>query len=169
MRIGWVFAPLAVLAACHGDRGSPAPRTAPPAGPYHIRYSCFHSDQPFGPGEQQSELVIDLGAKTRSLLETSRTDAPGATPPPRVAPPPDAAPVPTVTRLSDATAAAIASAAQRVLAGGPYKPELPVPEGTSCTLSITQADGAKLFEIDKSRTEQADAVSELVQALDRTR
>ena len=48
-----------------------------------------------------------------------------------------------------------------MLAGGPYKAELPPSEGTLCQLAITK-DGKNLLLIDKADTKEKDAVSDLV-------
>ena len=59
---------------------------------------------------------------------------------------------------------AINAAVEKVLRGGPYKPEYPVPEGTPCTLVI-QANGKEVFKLEKAATDNPDDVSELVRTL----
>ena len=51
----------------------------------------------------------------------------------------------------------------RVLAGGPYRAELPPPGAAGCTLIIEKGD-RKLLAIEKADTKEPDAVSELVHA-----
>jgi hypothetical protein len=142
------------------DAGAPPPRTqkAVPAGPYVVHYDCFHSDQPFGTGSQYRNVAYDLGAKKVTLVawETKGNDM--AAPPPAEAPPP---PTPVVSELGAAHVARMEEAVGKVLRGGPYKPEYPVPEGTPCTLRI-EAAGTEVFKLEKADTTEKDAASELV-------
>jgi hypothetical protein len=71
---------------------------------------------------------------------------------------------PVVTDVDAARVAVIDAAVAKVLAGGHFEPEYPVPEGTPCKLVIS-ANHTQVFAIDKAYTKQADAVSALVQAL----
>ena len=146
---------LILLAAC--DKGE-KPKRSIASGPYVVHYDCFHSDAPFGTGEQFRNQSFDLGAKTysRQFYEQSGGDVTHEAPPPP--PPPETKP------LADGHVAKINAAVEKVLRGGPYKPEYPVPEGTPCTLVITKGD-QELFKIDKAAADEPDAVSELVRTL----
>ena len=53
----------------------------------------------------------------------------------------------------------------KVLAGGPYEPEYPVPEGVSCHVTLSGATGDPFFQIDKAKRERKDAVNDLLNAL----
>jgi hypothetical protein len=145
---------LLALAAC--DKGE-KPKKPIVAGPYVVHYDCFHSDAPFGKGSQYRNQAFDLGAKTytRQFYERS-----GDTPeqPDQPPPPPETQP------LADDHVTKIHAAVERVLRGGPYKPEYPVPEGTPCTLVI-DAGTKEVFKIDKAAADEPDAVSELVRTL----
>ena len=147
---------LIVLAAC--DKGE-KPKKAKVGGPYVVHYDCFHSDAPFGKGSQYRNQAFDLGAKTytHQFYERSgEVDAPDKPEPP--IPPPETKP------LADDHVAKINAAVEKVLSGGPYKPEYPVPEGTPCTLVIN-AGTKEVFKIDKAAADEPDAVSELVRTL----
>lgn len=142
--------------ACRSHEAAPKPdpmqravaRPVPP-GPYTVSYDCDHSNAPFGKGGDVDHQTLDLGAKTRTTLAYNYTDAP-------IAPPP-----PVVANASTALVAMVSDNVDRVLAGGPYKAELPPSEGTACVLTI--AKGAqKLLVIDKAATKEKDAVSDLV-------
>lgn len=144
------------LAAC--DKGE-KPKKPIVAGPYVVHYDCFHSDAPFGKGSQYRNQAFDLGAKTytRQFYERSG-ETEGSDQPEAPIPPPE-------TKLLAADrVTAINAAVEKVLRGGPYKPEYPVPEGTPCTLVIS-AGTKELFKIDKAAADEPDAVSELVRTL----
>ena len=163
------FALVLVLAACQqksassetattsGSGNTTAPKTLP-EGPYIIKYDCSHSNQPFGEGGSVSNRSFDLKAGTLTVLAYEYHD-------PSKLPPGTKEPehTPQVVPLSTQVIAKLDHAAKRVLAGGPYKPEYPVSEGTPCHLSI-DANGKQLFAIDKAYTNQADAVTDLVKA-----
>jgi len=149
---------LVLVAAC--DRGEKPSRPIPP-GPYTVRYDCFHSDQPFGSGSQYRNQAFDLGARTytRQFYELSGEEpAPNQPEPSQTPPPPETRP------LAAERVLAINAAVEKVLRGGPYKQELPVPEGTPCTLVIT-AGPKEVFKIEKAAADEPDAVSELVRTL----
>ena len=128
-------------------------------GPYVIAYDCSHSNMPFGKGGWYRNQSIDLGTNKWTILEVTITgedeDRPGGPPPP---------PPPTVTPVSGPVKVQIATTLDRVLGGGPYRPEYPVPEGVPCRLTVSAA-GAVVFAIDKADTKEADLVSELVELL----
>jgi hypothetical protein len=152
---------LIVLAAAACDRGkkaTPPPKPIAP-GPYTVRYDCFHSDQPFGNGSQYRNQSFDLGARTytRQFYELTGDEPP----PDKPEPPP---PPPETKPLAAERVAAINAAVEKVLRGGPYKPEYPVPEGTPCTLVILSGD-RELYKIEKAAADEPDAVSELVRTL----
>jgi hypothetical protein len=143
--------------------GDASTARAVPPGPYVVAYDCFHSDMPFGKGAQTNNRSYDLGARTLTSLSYALKGDEDEHPPrpgdvdPRKTPP-------TITVITPEHAAQIDAAVVRVLAGGHFEPENPVPEGTPCTLTIT-ANGKQLFTIEKAYTKQADAVTALVQAL----
>ena len=151
---------LLALGACSKHADAPPPpkpidpslravvRPVPP-GPYSVSYDCDHSNAPFGTGGDVNHQTLDLGAKTRTTLAYQYTDEP-------VAPPP-----PVVGNVSATLVAMTADAVDRVLAGGPYKAELPPSEGTACVLTIAKGP-QKLLVIEKADAKQPDAVSELV-------
>lgn len=130
-----------------------------PPGPYVVRYDCFHSDQPFGPGNQVRNQSFDLGTKLHTLVEYQYSGEPPANGP-------DDASVhaPVVSPLSDPRVAMLERAAIAVLRGGPFKPEYPVPEGTPCELAIS-AGGTEVFKLEKAGTQEKDAASDLVNAM----
>jgi hypothetical protein len=136
------------FAAC--DKGA-KPRQPFPAGPYTVRYACLHKDEPFGNDWQSRDQSFDLGARTFTQQSFERSD--------EVPPPPETRP------LAADRVVAINAAVEKVLSGGPYKPEFPVPEGTPCTLTITGPGGKSLFKIEKAAAENPDAVSDLVSTL----
>jgi hypothetical protein len=140
-----------------------------PPGPYVVRYNCFHSDMPFGKGAQHRDLTVDLAAKTWTLdaWELTGEEGNGPPPPPGQQPAPEG-PVhePEVAVINVDSVAKVEAAVVAVLRGGPFKPEHPVPEGTSCVLLI-EANGARLFELEKAYTKENDAATDLVKALGR--
>jgi hypothetical protein len=129
---------------------------AGPPGPFVVAYDCSHSNMPFGPGGWSRSQSANLATHEWTLLEiTTTTNTPTPTPPP----PPE----PTVKPMSVDVVAKLQHAVDAVLAGGPYKPEYPVPEGTPCTLTIKNADtGATVFTLAKADTALHDAVSDLI-------
>lgn len=136
--------------------GSATAGKAVPAGPYVVHFDCFHSDQPFGPGNQVRNASWDLGAKTMSVVAYEyNSDAPPAA---------DAVHAPVVTPLPPDKVTQIETAVVAVLKGGPYKPEYPVPEGTPCTLRIT-AGGTEVMKLEKADVQQDDAATDLVKSL----
>lgn len=145
---------LIVIAAC--DKGE-KPKKPIAHGPYVVHYDCFHSDAPFGKGSQYRNQAFDLGAKTYTRQFYEKT---GETPeqPDQPPPPPETHP------LANDHVVKINAAVEKVLRGGPYKPEYPVPEGTPCTLVINAGD-KEVFKIDKAAADEPDAVSELVRTL----
>lgn len=144
---------LGLVASC--DKGSKPGKPIPP-GPYTVRYDCFHSDQPFGKGSQYRNQAFDLGARTytRQFYELSGEPEDESLP----------VPSPETHALAADRVTAINAAVEKVLRGGPYKPEYPVPEGTPCTLTI-QAAGKELIKIEKAAADEPDAVSDLVRTL----
>lgn len=149
---------LLLAVACHSHDDAPkldpaqraVVRPVPP-GPYTVTYDCDHSNAPFGKGGEVNHQTLDLGAKTRTTLAYNYTDQPLAPPPPVVA------------NASPALVAMLGDTVDRVLAGGPYKAELPPSEGTACVLTIAKGP-QKLLVIEKAGAKEPDAVSELVHA-----
>jgi hypothetical protein len=143
---------IVLVAAC--DRGEKPIKPVPP-GPYTVRYDCFHSNQPFSKGSQYRNQSFDLGARTYTRQFYELTGEESTQP---ELPPPETRP------LAGDRVTSINAAVEKVLRGGPYKPEYPVPEGTPCTLLIS-AGPKELFKIEKAEADEPDAVSELVRTL----
>lgn len=179
-----------VLAACSSKADKPKdevreppppppPRDAPPVavdadprmtavpqpvapGPYAVAYDCMHSNMPFGKGGWYRNQSADLANNEWALLEV--TDPGDDDQPPKPNAPPPPVPEPTITPVSVPVSAKLGGAIDRVLAGGPYRAEYPVPEGTPCTLTIrtTGDNAATVFAIEKADTAEHDAVSDLI-------
>lgn len=66
-----------------------------------------------------------------------------------------------MTPLSAGVKRELATAIDKVLCGGPYRPEYPVPEGVPCHLTIRAGDEL-VFAIDKAYATEDDLVNELV-------
>lgn len=124
-----------------GMRALPTPL---PPGPYVVRYHCDLGDE----AAHSIEHTIDLAAHTLTSIDLQ---------PPAV-----------VKRLDDAAVAQLQGAVDKLVHGGPYRAEPPDPEGTACYLAIGTSPSATFFQIDKSLTNEADAVSELVALIHRT-
>jgi len=122
-----------------GMRALPQPL---PPGPYVVRYHCDVSET------QYIEQTVDLAARTVTSI--------------------DLQPPPIVKQLDDATVKQLASAVDKLAHGGPYRAEPPDPEGTACYLGLGTSPNATFFQIDKSLTNEADAVSELVALIHKT-
>jgi hypothetical protein len=137
-----------------GERSKTQLKAIPP-GPYTVRYDCFHSNEPFGKGSQTRNQAFDLGARTYTRHFYEQVEVSNEV---RPLPPPETQP------LSGDRVTAINAAVEKVLRGGPYKPEYPVPEGAPCHLVISSGP-KELFKIDKAYTKEPDAVSELVGTL----
>ena len=148
---------LALAPIAAADTAKVAVQHPVPPGPYVVEYNCFHSDMPWGKGSQFDNRSYDLAAKKATAV-AGRDDG---VPKPEPAP----APKPVVTKLSDERVQKLAAAVAKVLAGGPYAPELPVPEGSPCRLTIYGDKHAVAFAIDKAYTRQADDVTALVKQL----
>lgn len=129
------------------------PRRHPPPGPYVIGYDCSHRT-PDREGGNVRNVSVDLEARRRIVL--AYRYAPGATPPSAIH---------AATPISDTEAHKLEAAVAHVLRGGPYQPEPPTTGGTPCILSLSVPGATPFFRISKARTEQPDAVSELVRAL----
>ncbi len=123
---------------------------------------CSHSDMPFGNGSQMSMSVYDLDRATWTMdsVNTPSTKHDESPPPPE-----------TTKRehsngkIAPAKVELLRAAVAKVLAGGPYEPEYPVPEGISCHMTLSGATGDPFFQIDKANREQKDAVNDLLNAL----
>jgi hypothetical protein len=126
-------------------------------GPYVVSYDCTHSNMPFGPGGWSRSQSIDLAAHTWTSLEVTTTGKEDDVPPDRRPAPPQ----PTVSKASASVVMLISAAVDKVLRGGPYLGEYPVPEGVPCVLAI-RAGPTIVFQIEKAATAERDAVSELV-------
>jgi len=125
------------------------------AGPYIVAYDCSHMNAPFGEGGAVFRISYDLGAKTASTLSYEYgKEGPTAI-----------KHVPVVKVLAAEKKATLEAAIGKVLGGGPFKPEYPVPEGTSCFLRIAAA-GAAVFEVEKSNPQLHDAATDLIHLLD---
>jgi hypothetical protein len=146
---------------------------ATPVGPYVVHYNCFHSNAPFGPGEQYRNTTWDLGAGTVSYQawETNegaaQPDVPEPPQPARKKPAPVAPklpPKPTVSKMPADRVKAAEAAVIEVLRAGELKPEYAVPEGTPCTLQI-DTGGKAIFTLEKAFQKEKDAATALLQAL----
>ena len=122
---------------------------------------CTHSDMPFGNGSQLWMSVYDLDraiwTKDSSSTPNTKDDKPPGLDGTKVEH--------SNGTLSPAKIVLIRAALAKVLAGGPYEPEYPVPEGISCHVALSGATGAPFFQVDKARREQKDAVNDLLNAL----
>jgi hypothetical protein len=144
--------------ACRSHDAPPKPSPPPPdqlaravvrpvpPGPYRVTYGC---SQPTASGKigAGSAEMLDLGAMTRTTLPDG----------------PQTLDAPAVANVSPSLVAMISDNVDRVLAGGPYRAELPAPGAVGCTLTIEKGE-QKLLVIEKSDTKEHDAVSELVHA-----
>jgi hypothetical protein len=126
-----------------------------------IAFVCDPSDMPFGNGSQMQMSVYDL---ERAIWTKDSTNTPSTKD--------DKPPGPDGTKLehsngklSPARLLVIRAAVAKVLAGGPYEPEYPVPEGVSCHMTLSGATGDPFFRIDKANREKKDAVNDLLNAL----
>jgi len=117
------------------------PKPVPP-GPYVVSYHCDLDETHY------IEQAVDLGARTVTSF--------------------DSQPPPIVKSLDDAAMKQLQGAVDKLVRGGPYRAEPPDPEGTACYLAIGTSPNATFFQIDKSLTNEADAVSELVALIHRT-
>ena len=152
------MAGLALVAALGCDAGDKRkPKKIIPVGPYIVLYECSHSMEPWGRGGAVRNIKVDLAAKQQELLDYEYSGEPTPTPEPEHKP--------VVTPLTDSRVAAIQSAVVAALSGGPYKQELPVPEGTPCTLTIRDTTARELLRLEKAYTKEPDAASELVKAV----
>jgi hypothetical protein len=127
-----------------------------------IAYACFHSDAPFSDGRESSKTTIDLVAAART--DDSTTVPPGDDKRPPSAPS-NATHTHVVTKLDARAVQKLRAASDAVADGGPFKPEYPVPEGTSCVLQLVDAHGAAFVEIEKSDPKIDDAATRLVKLL----
>ena len=138
--------------ACRSHEAAPPPPKADPMmravarpvppGPYKVTYACQQASAS-GKASATSD-VLDLGAMTRTTTVGPETlDAPP------------------VANVSPTLVAMITDNVNRVLAGGPYRAELPPPGAAQCTLIIQKGDQI-LLTIEKADTKEHDAVSELV-------
>jgi hypothetical protein len=151
-------APFAEDAAAKAAAAAPKPiddrRVAVPVNPpavTKIAFECSHSNGPWGTGSQEGSIVYLL-ADAKWMSERSET-------PNR--------PRPSSSRgyLASARVAQLREHVANVLAGGPYNPEYPSPEGVSCKLSLSAKTGEPFFAIDKAKSKENDAVSALFRAL----
>lgn len=133
-----------------------------------ITWSCFHSNMPWGDGQQSSSAVYDLDAATATNDTADVPNKPRDAP----APPPGAGAgsdgVKRTHRVSTLAADKVVSlrvAAAKVLAGGPYEAEYPPSEGTSCAVELWSATGVSQFKLDKARQGLPDAVNALIKSL----
>jgi hypothetical protein len=126
-----------------------------PSGDIRITYACSHSAKPFGSTHWSQTTVFDL-ATGRATTDRSEgdDDDPDKTRSTHVE-----------TILPPERVATIRASLAKVLAGGPYRPDVPVPEGVSCTLSLWVPGEKAFFTIEKATTADPDAVSQLVRDL----
>jgi hypothetical protein len=129
-----------------------------------IAYACFHSDQPFGHGQQDRKVAYDLAAATRTETNDNVVNADG--PPLEPGTKTKDTHTRVVTKLAPARVDALRTAANEVASGGPYKEEIPVSEGTSCTLTLADPKGAVFFTIVKSNPKIDDAATRLLKLFD---
>jgi hypothetical protein len=155
MKAGWL---VALVACAHSADAKPHPIVQT------IAYACFHSDQPFGHGQQDRRVAYDLEAATRTETNDNVVNADG--PPPEPGTKNKDTHTRAVTKLAPARVDALRTAANDVASGGPYKEELPVSEGTSCALTLADSKGAVFFTIVKSNPKIDDAATRLVKLLD---
>ena len=129
-----------------------------------ITYRCAHSDAPFSDGHESSLTSVDLAAATRT--DETTTVPPGDD---KRAPgtPSKTTNTHVVTKLEAPRVAGFRTAANAVADGGPFKPEYPVPEGTSCALLLAGADKMPFFQIEKSDPHIDDAATRLVKLITR--
>ncbi len=128
-----------------------------------VSFDCGHSNMPWGTGSQTSSTVYDLEAGTVTVRTTQTPDAPRDDRPSDVAVAPKTTAA--TTRVPAAKLAQLRTAVAAVVAGGWYEPEYPVPEGTSCTLSLAARGAPPFFALAKANTANGDAAAALVKAL----
>lgn len=150
------------------SQGSSDVAVAPPTKPVaKIRWGCFHSNMPWGNGQQSWTVLYDLDAATvtRDIDETPNTPD-GVAPPPITDDAGDGGKHEHTTKpLSPDVVASLRTGAAKVLAKAPYKPEYPVPEGTPCTLELLGAGDASLLRVDKADHKEPDAANAFIQTL----
>jgi len=124
---------------------------------------------PWCDGQQSWSVTYDLDAATltRTTDETPNSPDGQHGPPPL---PGSDAPDPgkhekIMKPLGADVVATMRTGAAKVLAGGPYEPEYPVPEGTPCTLEIIGADATILLRVDKASQQKKDAANAFIQTL----
>lgn len=153
-----------VTAAARPPRSASAVSVPPnPPAVSTVAFDCGHSNMPWGTGSQQSSTVYDLEAGTVTVRTTQTPDAPRGDNPTDVAGAPRT--TASTTQVPAAKLAQLRTAVAEVVAGGWYEPEYPVPEGTSCTLSLAGRGSPPFFAIAKANTANGDAVAALVKAL----
>jgi hypothetical protein len=144
------------------DKGEPPPQPPKPApippGPYVVAYGCQHPDARMR-SKAYSRSSFDLGKRTHS---SSRWWGDVYRPKPEWADPPMSLPRP--EPLAPDRVTEINAAVEKVLSGGPYKPEPSPDVGASCELVIL-SNGNELLRIEKAVLDERDAVSALVQTL----
>jgi hypothetical protein len=155
MKAVWL---VALVACAHSAEAKPHPIVQT------IAYACFHSDQPFGHGQQDRKVAYDLAAATRTETNDNVVNADG--PPQEPNAPNKDTHTRVVTKLAPARVDALRTAANEVASGGPYKDEYPVSEGTSCTLTLADPKGAVFFTIVKSDPKIDDAPTRLLKLFD---
>jgi hypothetical protein len=130
-------------------------------GRVEVTYDCHHSNLPWSKGGSVRNMKWDLMAKTLEVVAYEYGDptADPVAPEGQAKPHPERKPV--VTPLSEARAKEIGDAVLEAVAGGSYKPEHPVPEGTPCTLTIRD-EQREWLKLEKAYTKQRDAASDLV-------
>lgn len=127
---------------------------AMPKGPYVVAYDCSHMNAPFGEGGSVYRITYDLGEKTVETLSYSYGKEGGTA----------IKHQPTLRTVAPTRIAQLEAAIQKVLSGGPFKPEYPVPEGTRCYLRIA-AHGASVFDLEKSNPQLKDPATDLIKLL----
>jgi hypothetical protein len=135
-----------------------------------ITFECSHSDMPFGNGSQYSSTVYNLETATWT---SDRANTPSTKEPEPPPPPPGSKDAPkdrtkrehSTGAIPPAKVALLRAAVAKVLSGGPYEPEYPVPEGISCHLALAAAAAAPFLVVDKANRENKDAVNDLLNAL----
>jgi hypothetical protein len=152
---------IALIACTRAADAKPAPvvRT--------LALACSHSDMPFGRGSESNTTSYDLTAATRTTDErTSPGEDDPDRPPDKGKPPVKATHKHTVTKLAPARVSVLRAAANDAVAGGRYKDEYPVPEGTTCILTIADPNGTRLLKVEKSNPKIDDAATRLVKLFD---
>jgi len=139
------------------------PANPPPVG--SVAFVCNHSDEPFGNGSFMTMTVYDLDRGTWTLDSATTPSTKERRVPTAPGDPSDTVTKHAMGKIAPAKLEPLRAAAAKVLTGGPYEPEFPVPEGISCHVTLADAKGNAFFEIEKAHNDKKDAVNDLLTAL----